>query len=86
MNGSSHIPLVDGFRHIYIDELQMGSPMFEEMRRIITPGAVVWIINGWTEGRQYNNPSGCVIADGGLRKGGIMDGFLMVNESYPVMF
>jgi len=48
--GNSNIPQVEGFRHIYVDELQMGSKMFTEMRKQIAATAIVWVINGWTEG------------------------------------
>ena len=47
--------------------------------------AIVWLINGWTEGSGYNNPEGSVICDKGMRTENIGE-CLMVNKDYPCIY
>ena len=55
------------------------------MQNKVNTWAILWCLNGWTEGAGYNNPSGSVIADKGERTGGIGN-CVMVNSDYPAVF
>jgi hypothetical protein len=72
-------------RYVYADELAMDSLAFREMRNQVSAWAILWVINGWTEGSGYHHPHGSVIADKGERVDGIGN-CLMVNEDFPAMF
>ena len=79
------IPKVAGYRLVFADELQMGSPMFKEMQKQVNKWAILWLINGWTEGPGYKHRFGSTITDNGERLANI-GCCLFVNKEYPVIF
>lgn len=58
---------LDGYRYVYADEVHPGCTTFSIMQEQISDWAILWLINGWTEGHEYNHPNGSTICDNGER-------------------
>ena len=48
-------PLSD-YRFVYADEITNASKLWKESRYDVGRDEKVWVINGWVEGRNYDNP------------------------------
>lgn len=48
-------PLAD-YRFVYADEITNASKLWKESRYDVGRDEKVWVINGWVEGRNYDNP------------------------------
>lgn len=75
----------EGFRYVIADEVFPGCPTFTEMQSQVNEWGIMWLINGWTEGRSYHHPHGSTICDNGERLNDIGE-VLMVNKEFPVIF
>jgi hypothetical protein len=48
-------PLAD-YRFVYADEITTASKLWKESKYDVDRNEKVWVINGWVEGRNYDNP------------------------------
>ena len=55
------------------------------MQKQISDWSILWLVNGWTEGKGYKHPHGSTICDNGERLNDIGE-VLLVNKEFPVIF